>query len=130
MITVETDLGTIKVAKNVLGNIIYDVIDSFDGKVILSNSKGKIPNNQLAKKLTQKEEFDGLSIELIEDALTIKIHVVLRFGTSIRNTTAKMIEEIRRLITESTGMEVKDVTIFVTGMLSKHIAPRNIEVRG
>ncbi len=129
MITVETELGTIKVAKSVIGNIIMDVIDSFNGKVILSNSKGKIPN-QLAQKIGTKEEFSEMDIELAENGLDIKLFVVLKFGTSIKATTGKMIDDIRVLVKENTAMDINEIAITVTGMMSKHIAPRHIEVKG
>ena len=129
MITVETDLGTIKVANSVIGNIIKDVIDSFDGKVIISNSKGKIPN-QLPK-LGSKEEYSDVVIELTEEGLlNITVYVILKFGTSIKATTEKLIADIRSSIKETIAMDVNEVDITVTGMMSKHIAPRHIEVRG
>ena len=43
MITVETEFGTITITKSVIGKIITDVIDEFEGKVIISNHKGKVP---------------------------------------------------------------------------------------
>ena len=129
LITVETDLGTIKVANSVIGNIIKDVIDSFDGKVIISNSKGKIPN-QLTK-LGSKEEYSDVVIELTEEGLlNITVYVILKFGTSIKATTEKLIADIRSSIKETIAMDVNEVDITVTGMMSKHIAPRHIEVRG
>jgi len=129
LITVDTELGTIKVAKSVIGNIIVDVIDSFDGKVILSNSKGKVPK-QLAYKLGQKDESSEISMELTEAGLNIGVFVVLKFGTSIQETTNKMISDIRNNIKNMTGMEINDLTITVTGVLSKKLAPRHIEVKG
>ena len=129
MITVDTELGTIKVAKSVIGNIIVDVIDSFDGRVILSNSRGKVPK-QLAYKLSQKDESSEISMELTEEGLNIGVFVVLKFGTSIKETTEKMISDIRNNIKDMTGMEINDLTVTVTGVLSKKLAPRHIEVRG
>ena len=129
MITVETDLGTITVAKSVIGNIIKSVIDSFDGKVIISNSKGKI-TNQLPK-LGPKEEYSDVEIELTEEGLlNINIYVILKFGTSIKATTERMIMDIRALIKETIAMDVNEIDVTVTGMMSKHIAPRHIEVKG
>lgn len=129
MITVETDLGTITVAKSVIGNIIKSVIDSFDGKVIISNSKGKI-TNQLPK-LGPKEEYSDVEIELTEEGLlNINIYVILKFGTSIKATTERIITDIRSLIKETIAMDVNEIDVTVTGMMSKHIAPRHIEVKG
>ena len=129
LITVETELGTIKVAKSVIGNIVKDVIDSFDGKVIVSNSKGKI-TNQLPK-LGPKDEYSDIVIELTEEGLlNINIYVILKFGTSIKATTEKIITDIRALIKETIAMDVNEIDVTVTGMMSKHIAPRHIEVKG
>ena len=129
MITVKTELGTITVAKSVIGNIVKDVIDSFDGKVIVSNSKGKI-TNQLPK-LGSKEEYSDVVIELTEDGLlNITIYVILKFGTSIKATTEKIIKDLRTLIKETVAMDVNEIDVTVTGMMSKHIAPRHIEVKG
>ena len=129
MITVETDLGTIKVAKNVIGDIINDVIDSFDGKVILSNSKGKV-YNQLPYKLSQKDVTDVIDVDLTDNGLNIELYVILKFGTSINLTTKKIIDDIRSSFMETIGMEINNMTVVVTGMMSKHIAPRHIEVKG
>lgn len=129
LITVETELGTIKVAKSVIGNIVKDVIDSFDGKVIVSNSKGKF-TNQLPK-LGPKDEYSDIVIELTEEGLlNITIYVILKFGTSIKATTEKIITDIRALIKETIAMDVNEIDVTVTGMMSKHIAPRHIEVKG
>jgi len=130
LITVNTELGTITVAKSVIGNIIKDVIDSFEGKVIISNSKGKITNH-LAYKLGTKDEYNDIDIILTEEGLlNIDIYIVLKFGTSIKSVTEKMISDIRESIKTAVAMEVNEITVTVTGMMSKHIAPRHIEVKG
>lgn len=129
MITVDTELGTIKVAKSVIGNIVMDVIDSFEGKVIVSNSKGKIPNH-IAYKIGPKDESSELGIELTEDGLNIHIFIVLRFGTSIKETTGKIISDVRNNMKNTTGMDINELTVTVTGVMSKKLAPRHIEVRG
>ena len=129
MITVETSLGTIKVAKSVIGNMIKDVVDSFNGKVIISNSKGKIVN-QLAYKLGPKEEFSEIEIELNDGKLDINMYIVLKLGSSIKTVTGKLIEDIRTSIKDAVDLEVNELTVTVTGMMSKKIAPRHIEVKG
>lgn len=123
MITVDTNLGTITVSKNIIKNIILEVIDSFDGKVLLSNSKGKFP------KFAQNDA-DQMEVELTEDGLEIRVFVVLRFGTSIKYTTNKIIGDMHSLIKERTGISIAKASVVVTGVLSKKLAPRNIEVTG
>lgn len=128
MITVDTDLGTISVSKNVIRNIILEIIDSFDGKVIISNPKGKI--SKFPYYIGTPNDAEQIEIELTEAGLQIRVHVILKFGTSIKRTTRLMIDEIRSIIKERTGVSINKVTILVTGMISKKIAPRHIEVNG
>lgn len=126
MITVETELGTITITKSVIGTIITDVIDEFEGKVILSNHKGKVPG--LVSKIGGMDEINNMEISLTEQGLDIRFYVVLRFGTSITRVTNQMVDEIHSRIKELTAMEPNSVAVVVTGMISKYIAPRHIEV--
>ena len=126
MITVETEFGTITITKSVIGKIITDVIDEFEGKVIISNHKGKVPG--LVSKLGGMDEISTMEINLTEQGLDIRIFVVLRFGTSITRVTNQLVDEIHRRVREMTAMEPNSVAVVVTGMISKHIAPRHIEV--
>lgn len=128
MITVDTELGTISVSKNVIRSMILEIIDSFDGKVILSNPKGKIP--KFPYYIGNPNDTEQIEVELTESGLQVRVHVILRFGTSIKNTTRLMIDEIHSTIKERTGVGINKVTILVTGMISKKIAPRHIEVNG
>lgn len=126
MIIVETEFGTITITKSVIGKIITDVIDEFEGKVIISNHKGKVPG--LVSKIGGMDEISNMEINLTEQGLDIRIFVVLRFGTSITRVTNQLVDEIHRRVREMTAMEPNSVAVVVTGMISKHIAPRHIEV--
>ncbi|MCB6994470.1 Asp23/Gls24 family envelope stress response protein [bacterium 210820-DFI.6.37] len=126
MITVETDLGTITVNKAAIGKIIIEAARKFDGKVIISNHKGKVPG--WVPKLGGMDEINHMEIELNENGLDIRVFVVLRFGTSITQVTNQMVDEIHNNIKNMTGMEPNSVAVVVTGVLSKHVAPRHIEV--
>lgn len=126
MITIEGELGTISVSKAAIGKIITEVVDSFQGKVIISNHKGKVPG--LVSKIGGMDESSTMDINLTEQGLDVKVFVVLRFGTSITQVTNYLVNEIHNKIKDMTGMEPNSVVVVVTGMISKHIAPRHIEV--
>ena len=129
MITITTDMGEITLAKSVIGNIVMDVIDSFDGKVIFSDSKGRV--NKLAYKLGTKEEANNIQVEQTENGIDLRVFVVLRFGTSIKDTTNRIINDIRSEVKAATGMTVENLSVVITGMLTKNkLAPRRIEVTG
>lgn len=126
MITVETDLGTITVNKAAIGKIITQAAARFDGKVIICNHKGKVPG--LVSKIGGSDDINNIEINLNENGLDIRVFVLLRFGTSITQVTNCMVDEIHNNIKNMTGMEPNSVAVVVTGMLSKHVAPRHIEV--
>lgn len=129
MITVTTDMGKITLPKSVIGNIVMDVIDSFEGKVILSDYKGRV--NRLAHKLAKKEDAKYIEIDFNEDSMDLRVYVILQFGTSISNITNRIIDEIRTEIKAASGITVETMSVVVTGMLTKNnIAPRHIEVTG
>lgn len=128
MITVETDMGKITISKSVIGNIVMDVVASFDGKVILSDSKGRV--HKFILKLGPKEESDNIQVEKTADGIDLRVFVVLRFGAGIRKTTAQLIEALRTEIKEGCGIDANNISIVITGMISKKIAPRHIEVTG
>ncbi len=129
MITVTTDMGIITLPKSVIGSIVMDVIDSFDGKVISSDPKGRM--NRLAQKLGPKGESGNIEMEQTANGIDLRIFVVLTFGTSIKNTTERMIGEIRSEIKAASGINVENISVVITGMLTKNkLAPRYIEVTG
>lgn len=126
MITVDTDLGTITVTKWVIGKIILDIVEEFEGKVIISNHKGKVPG--IVSKISGMDEINTMEINMTEQGLDIRIFVVLRFGTSITRVTNLLVDTIHERIKELTGIAPNSAAVVVTGMISKNIAPRHIEV--
>jgi uncharacterized alkaline shock family protein YloU len=62
--------------------------------------------------------------------LDIKMNIVIRFGTSISLITEQLIENIKRMVAVSTGIESCYITVIVAGMMSKHLVRRHIEVKG
>lgn len=126
MIIIESDLGTVSLARPVIGKIITEAVDSFGGKVILSNHKGKVPG--FVSKIGGMADANNMDITLTENGLDVKVFVVLRFGSSITQITNYLVNEIHNNIRTMTGMEPNSVAVVVTGMISKNIAPRHIEV--
>ncbi len=124
--TVETDLGKITVPKAAVGKIIAHTVEQFEGKVIISNNKGKVPG--FVSKIGGMDDSSSMEIALTEQGLDIRVFVVLRFGTSITSVTGRLVDKIHENIKEMTGVEPNSVVVVVTGVISKKIAPRHIEV--
>lgn len=128
MIILENEMGKIELPKSVIGSIVIEVVESFDGKVILSDSKGRV--HKLAYKLGAMEEANNIEIEGNENGIDLRVYAILRFGVSIKETANQLINELRSAIKEASGITVDNISIVVKGMMSKKIAPRNIEVTG
>ena len=126
MFTVETSLGVISVSKNAIGKIVTEAVDLFDGKVIISNHKGKVPG--IVSKIGGLDDITNIEISAGEQGLDIRVFIVLRFGTSITRVTNSLVDEIHEKIKEMMGIEPNSVAVVVTGMISKNIARRHIEV--
>lgn len=126
MYSVETEIGTISITKNVIGKIITDAVDAFHGKVIISNHRGKIP--RLVSKLGGMDETSNMEINFGEDGIDVRVFIVIRFGTSITMVTNQLVDEIHETISIMTGREPNSVAVVVSGIISKNVAKRHIEV--
>jgi uncharacterized alkaline shock family protein YloU len=118
---VKTRSGTIVLDKAVLGQIIRREAAAFQGKVVLSNAKGKPVGDGVGF-------FDCAWPE--EDVFELRVFVVLQFGAGIRAVTHELIYRLRTQIEALTGIRASRVVIAVRGMLSKNISRRNLEIVG
>jgi len=124
----ETADGTISIHKAVVGKIIADAVREFNGKVLISNHRGKVISG-LASRLGM-DDISFMEINYDKGGLEIRFYILIRFGTSINRVTEHLIETIKKNTEEITGLEVKSVAVVVKGMVSKQTVRRNIEVRG
>ena len=119
---IETEDGVIKVRKAVISKIVLESIKKFKGRVFITNHKGKM--------IRLRNAADYVDVSLANSGLDIRIYIAIRFGTSISMVTEKLIEDIKGNIEKMTSMEPNSIAIVVTGMISKQITRRNIEIRG
>lgn len=131
MFDMETKLGKIHFSQGIINKIALKAAESYDGKVLLHNYKGKYMDMMpgIASKMNLYDESTG-SVEFAqnEEGYTLKAHIVLKFGTSIKMVTEGMIDSIYENAEKILGEKPAKVTVVVTGILSKNIAKRHIEV--
>lgn len=125
---VDTEYGEISITKSVINKIITEAIDKFDGKVIISNPRGRV-NTGLFSKLGYFDDINNIEINMGPKGLEIRIFIVIRFGTSIAKVTNQLIEEIQNNIRDFTSIITNSVAVVVTGTLSQQLARRYIEVK-
>ena len=121
--------GAILIDKTVVGKIIAEAVGQFNGKVLISNHKGKVVSGFVAK-FGVMDDVSSMEINLGTNGLDIRFFILIRFGTSINRVTEQLIETIKKNTEEITGLEVNSIAVVVTGIVSKQMVRRNIEVRG
>ena len=125
--TVSTYLGNIQITKNAIAKLVMDAVKEFDGKVLLSNHRGRIM--PFVQKLGSMDGYPHMDIAFKEEGLDVKIYVVIRFGTSITRVTNRLIEDIHKSILQVTGVAPDSIAVVVAGTISKNLKRRNIEVK-
>lgn len=123
----ETQNGSIVIEKAVFAKIIAETVMQFNGKVVISNYKNKATT--FVAKIGVMDEINNMDITVGEKGLDIKLYILVKFGTSISMVTNTLINDIHDRIYEFTSIEPNSVAVVVTGMISKNIVKRNIEVR-
>lgn len=123
-----TQLGKIEYDDKIIGNIIRKIAGDFKGRVMLSGSKGRIKKN--TEKTRDSDDVSFMNMKKTDNAYTIDVYIVLKFGTSIRATSHELIKRIRSEVSAITGINVSKVRIIITGMLSRNFTKRHIEVEG
>lgn len=123
----KNEYGNITISDSVIANIIIEEIAKYNGRVLITNSKGK----SVSRLYKTMGGSPATNIETVIDEnglLSIKFYIVLKFGMSIKHSTEYIIDDIAKEIELATGKLPKKITVVVSGVLSKRLARRNIEV--
>lgn len=131
MFDIQTKLGDIHFSSNIINRIAEKAVEGCGNKVMLHNYKGALKDVMpvMASKMNLYDE-SAASVEVIrlEDGYAMKVYVVLKFGTSIKAATSEIIDSIYENTEIILGKKPERVTVVVTGVVSKNIAKRHIEV--
>ncbi|MEG0663154.1 MAG: hypothetical protein RR472_07740, partial [Anaerovoracaceae bacterium] len=94
--------------------------------VLITNHKGKAQG--LVSKIGGIEPISNLDIVFKEKGIDIRVFVAIRFGTSIGYVTNTLIDLIHERVKRVIGKDPDSVAVVVSGIISKNMAKRNIEV--
>ncbi len=122
----KTDLGEIEISRSILTHVILEAVSDMDGLVLVSNRKGKL---QSMNARFGGDAADSIEIEEDGERLLIRMYVIMRFGSSMRQLSDQLSERIRKKIVKVTGASPASIILHVTGTLSKRVAPRDLEYR-
>ncbi|MDD2217057.1 MAG: Asp23/Gls24 family envelope stress response protein [Eubacteriales bacterium] len=121
MYQVKNKKGTVSLNKNIIGNIVIEAMSEYQDRVFLCNQKGKMLYQDPRNASMMDIAFDDKNF-------TVKFYILMRFGTSINTITNKIIDKIYEDTQSILGICPQKVTVVVSGIISKQIVKRNIEV--
>jgi uncharacterized alkaline shock family protein YloU len=126
-----TEHGVISLDKGVIGSIIKRQVAAFDGKVLLSNAKGKVIKAANQDRLGDEANFFELSAPASASGAghDLRVFVIIKMGVSISSVTDTLIARLDSDIMEFTGLRANSIAVMVKGMLSKNVSKRDIEVK-
>ncbi|MBQ9708043.1 MAG: Asp23/Gls24 family envelope stress response protein [Firmicutes bacterium] len=132
MFKIDTVHGNIHYEENIIRKIVEKGVDSFGGKVLLYNNSKRLLAVGSGRKPASSLQTGGANTIRINDDgegnLDITVYLVVRFGASISKVTDDLLDYIYEYVERITGIIPVKVTVNVTGVLSKNLVRRNIEV--
>ena len=111
-IKADENLGEAKIADDVVSIIAGLAAMEVDG---VSSMAGNA-TRELISKLGMKSLSKGVKVDVLEGIVTVSLALNLKYGYSIKETTAKVQEKVKAAIENMTGLEVADVNIRVAGV--------------
>jgi uncharacterized alkaline shock family protein YloU len=113
----------VEIDRRVVESLCGRVIDTFDGRLLISDPKGRLRRG--AEK--NPEEGSGfLRARLKDGKLNIKLFLIFRFGSSVRELAQTFAQRLREETPRATGMEAGLIQMVFVGTLSERVSKRKI----
>jgi|GEM_PF-982654 len=127
---IQNERGAVSIDENIISDMIARGIRPYRGKVWIANYKGiqtddwMIALGNIGALAEKKISLDE------EDRVFVRVYLVMRIGTSIKDVAASIIRSVRKGVEEQLKMELADVEVIITGMMSPRgkVVKRRIHV--
>ncbi|MCR5107384.1 MAG: Asp23/Gls24 family envelope stress response protein [Lachnospiraceae bacterium] len=110
--TAENVEGEIRIADEVVANIAGIAATEVEG---VASTVGNITNG-LMSKVGMRSVSKGVSVEVEESVVSVKMDLIMDYGYNIPVTCKKVQERVKNAIENMTGLEVSDVMIKISGI--------------
>ena len=114
MISYETRLGTIGFSESYLSKLIGDEVTSCFGVagMVARDSKQMIFN-----KFSKEDSVDtGIKVYGDAEFVTVEIHIIVTYGMNINAIAKSIVNKVRFVVEEATGITVDKITVKVDGI--------------
>ncbi len=126
----ENELGTISVSNIFFAQIIADSFnqESCANKVWPATKKGRQIGSDAKFSISDFAGAIEIEPSLNGDNVDIEFSIIVKFGTSIRSLTDVLSDYIADTILQKQNKRPNQIKIRITGVKSRQIARRNLEV--
>ncbi len=69
-----------------------------------------------AKLLKSENITKGVNVEINDNKITIKFHIIVAYGVSIAAVTSNLIDSVKYKVEQFTGLKVENIQVFVEGV--------------
>lgn len=110
---VQTDLGTIKIADEVVAIIAGLAATQIDG---VAGMSGGIAGG-IVEMLGRKNLAKGVKVEVGEKEAAIDLFVIMNFGVRIPEVAFRIQQSVKQAIEDMTGLRVVEANVHVQGVI-------------
>lgn len=110
-----SELGEVNISDDVLAVISAMAALEVDGVVGMA---GNI-TSEIVAKLGMKKLSKGVHVDVADDSVMIDVAIILRMNENIINISKKVQDKIKTTVENMTGLEVANVNVNISNVLSK-----------
>ena len=115
MVKIENAKGSISISTEVFTNIAGDAATRCFG---VKGMAGKAKESGIYQLLRRESMSKGVFVSFNEDnTASIDLHIVVEHGINLATIGESIIGEVTYKVTEATGVAVKEVNVFIDGMV-------------
>lgn len=114
MIQMENHLGTIEISQEYFSYLIGNAVSSCYGVAGMVKSGTKQGLRALLSRRTYADE--GIRVHSESKKLVVDLHITVIYGMNISAISNSIVNKVRYVVEEATGLSVKRVNVFVDGM--------------
>ena len=115
MVKIETANGVISISTEVFTNIAGDAATRCFG---VKGMAGKAKESGIYQLLRRESMSKGVFVSFNDDnTASIDLHIVVEHGINLATIGESIIGEVTYKVTEATGVAVKEVNVFIDGMV-------------
>ena len=114
MIQIQNHLGTIEISNEYFAYLIGNAASSCYGVAGMIKSGTK----QGLRALVSRRSFadEGIRVRNEDGKLVVDLHIAVIYGMNISAISKSIVNKVRYVVEQATGLTVKKVNVFVDGM--------------